>query len=285
MDKPDRKHEAVPSTVYDEKFYLTNCADYDLFKTTGGVRISERLEGPFRLANVQAGQNILDIGCGRGEILYHAAHVGANAYGIDYSEDAIRLSLETRARLQADLKGEYLVARMDAKKLSYPDGFFDTVFMLDVIEHLHDWELEQVLAEVDRVLKKGSGKLVAHTAPNRWMLDIGYPYYTRWINWALKGPVRRLIGEEDIDNKLPTVPDLRSDYERVMHINEQTYPQLRRMLQRFFPSVKVMPIFLLHKNNPAFQIYDLVAKGYPISKFWPLHLIFADAFYAVAEKR
>jgi len=280
----NRGAEAVPSHVYDKEFYLTNCADYDLFKSTGGLHMSERLGGPFRMAGVRPGQKILDVGCGRGEVLVQIARAGADAYGIDYSEDSVAMCLETRERLKEHLRGEYHVQRMDAKQLQFPDAFFDMVFMVDIIEHLHDWELEKILGEVVRVLKP-SGKLVAHTAPNRWFLDIGYPYYTRWINWMARGVVRRVVGDDDLENKVPTRRDLRSDYERVMHINEQTFPQLARMMKRFFPRVTMAPLFNTHADNVAFRLYDLVARGYPISRVWPLHLIFADAFYAVGQKQ
>lgn len=285
MHKLVRNEEPVPSTVYDEKYYLSACSDYDLFQATRGLILSKLLEGPFRLACVQPGQNILDIGCGRGELLVQAARIGANVYGIDYSEAAIRLCLENREQSKPHLRGEYHAKRMDAKELAFADGFFDTVFMIEIIEHLHNWEQEKILAEVVRVLKKGSGKLIVHTCPNRWFLDIGYPYYTRWINWIAQGVAKRFLREYDLDSELPTRRDVRSDYKRMMHVNEQTYPQLTRMLERFFPRVTVMPIFFLHTRNPAFRLYDLAARWYPISKSWPLHLIFADGYCAVAEKR
>ena len=86
----------------------------------------------------------------------------------------------------------------------------DRVLLLDVIEHLRDWQVAALLREVERILAPG-GLAVIHTLPNRWALNIGYP--------LLRG-------------LLPGLPaDPRSAYERAVHVNEQSPRQLRRSLE------------------------------------------------------
>jgi SAM-dependent methyltransferase len=282
MHKNHTDKQAVPSRVYDETYYLTDCADYDLYKSHGGLRVSERLAGVLTLADLKEGHVVLDIGCGRGELLVQAALRGARAIGIDYSEDAVRLCRENQRRAAPSLKVPYRVERMDAKNLAFADGSFDVVFMTDVVEHLHDWELDQVFAEVARVLRP-AGQLILHTAPNRWYLNIAHPYYIRWINTLARGLARRLVRDPDLDEKLPTRKELRSEYELVMHVNEQTYYSLRGRLRKFFAHVAVTPFFYVHDRRWMFRAYDVAAKLYPLGTLWPWYLLFADAFYAVAN--
>ena len=62
----------------------------------------------------------------------------------------------------------------DAKGLPFDSAHFDRVLMFDVVEHLYPWELDRALAEIRRVLTS-DGRLVIHTAPNRWYDKYAYP--------------------------------------------------------------------------------------------------------------
>ena len=57
--------------------------------------------------------------------------------------------------------------------------------MFDVVEHLYPWELNQALNEAHRLLTL-TGKLIIHTAPNRWYDQFAYPN---------RASVRRLMGQ------------------------------------------------------------------------------------------
>ena len=132
---------------------------------------------------------VLDLGCGRGEIVRHVSRLGADSYGIDYS----RVSVEMTRRVMSNEAGKHGVARSDAKALPFSDGAFDRVLMFDVVEHLHPWELDACLSEVYRVLKPG-GQIIVHTAPNRWYDAYAYPWVRR---------VRTLMGQGE---KYPANP-------------------------------------------------------------------------------
>ncbi len=92
----DKQHtrESVPSTLYTEEYFLTACEGYNEFIATEGEHLSRRLKAAFALAAVEPGMKVLDIGCGRGEILRHCANLGADAYGIDYAAVAVNMSQE-----------------------------------------------------------------------------------------------------------------------------------------------------------------------------------------------
>lgn len=96
---------------------------------------------------------VLEIGCGAGRHTRAIKHYRprCRVYGCDLSERAIE---EAR---QAGQDVEYRVG--DALDLPYPEEFFDTVAILDVLEHVDD--PLAALSEVWRVLKPG-GRLLAY---------------------------------------------------------------------------------------------------------------------------
>src|SRR5512140_553980 len=91
---PDKARDSVPASLYTESYFLTACEGYDEFISTEGEQLSRRLNAAFALAAVEPGMKVLDVGCGRGEILRHCARMGADAYGIDYAPVAVSFSQE-----------------------------------------------------------------------------------------------------------------------------------------------------------------------------------------------
>ena len=98
------------------------------------------------------GERLLEIGCGVGAVLagIARAHPEARLSGIDISPEQI-----TGARRYLDEQGiadiELVVG--DAVLLPWPDGHFDRVRLVWVVEHLHD--PATVLREALRVLRPG----------------------------------------------------------------------------------------------------------------------------------
>ena len=206
----------LPSHLYDEEYFLTACEGYEEFKQSEGEHLSRRLHEAFEFARVSPGMCVLDLGCGRGEIVRHMARLGALSYGLDYSEAAVRLS----RRILSDEPGIHGVVRADAKLLPYPSGAFDRVLMFDVVEHLHPWELDACLTEVMRVLKP-HGRIIIHTAPNRWYDVYAYPVVRR---------VRQMMGQ---GSRYPVNPRaLNVAINTEVHVNEQDILRMRRVLTR-----------------------------------------------------
>ena len=89
---------------------------------------------------------ILDIGCGKGFLLYDFLKVIPNAeiHGIDISHYAIANSKEEiRDRLQVG----------SATALPWPDHYFDLVISITTLHNLHAYDLEPALKEMERVGK------------------------------------------------------------------------------------------------------------------------------------
>ena len=123
----DKQKAPVSSTLYTEEYFRTACEGYDEFNTSEGEQLSRRLASAFSLAEVRPGMQILDVGCGRGEILHHAAQLGADAYGIDYAEVAVNMSKQVIEPLNGVTPGKTAVYLADAKNLPFATASFDRV--------------------------------------------------------------------------------------------------------------------------------------------------------------
>ena len=213
---------AVPSDVYDETYYLGSCAGYEEWAESEGAEYAGIYPGTLARARLAPGEVLVDLGTGRGELLAAAIDAGAKeAIGVDYSTDAMELTHRT---LEARGVGDRVrTIQGDIRDLPLEDGVADLVTLLDVVEHLAPGELDLTLREALRILRPG-GRVLVHTAPNRTVYELTY----RIQRLAVPGRARRW----------PRDP--RNDYERQMHVNEQTRPSLRRALRAAgFTSVEV----------------------------------------------
>jgi cyclopropane fatty-acyl-phospholipid synthase-like methyltransferase len=213
------EQRSLPPDLYTEEYFLNACEGYEEFSETHGERLSRRLSAAFAVAAVQPGMKVLDVGCGRGEILRHCARLGADAYGVDYAPVAVDMASKALAG-ERQAPGKTGVAQSDAKRLPFPNEFFDRALMFDVVEHLYPWELDQSLAEVARVLKPG-GAFIVHTAPNVWYDRYAYP---------LVRAVRTLLGQGARYPKNPRALNVSANVD--VHVNEQSQLSLGRTLQR-----------------------------------------------------
>ena len=238
---------------------------------------------------MQPGQRVLDIGCGRGELVIHSALRGARAAGIDYSDAAVAIARGALASHPPDVQKRAAFALMDARRLEFADASFDTAFMTDVVEHLAPPELAAALAEAQRVLRPG-GRLVVHTSPNRLLLDRVYPAYTRRVHQALAAACRLLHYRDAVFS-----PDLpvasrypRTDYERRLHINEQTGDSLRAALEGAGFRIERLfywePAAYPTRLSLRLRLLDFLRYLRPLSYFPPLNRYFCNHIWTVARR-
>ncbi len=268
---PQDQQPTLPSTLYDKDYFLTACEGHEEFLRTQGENLSRRLREAFAVASVEPGMRVLDVGCGRGEIVRHCARLGADAYGIDYAQVAVNLSQEVlQAAADGPLPGKVGVYQADAKRLPFPNNAFDRVLMFDVVEHLYPWELDAAMAEIKRVLNPG-GMFVVHTAPNRWYDAYAYP---------LVRLIRTMQGKGHLYPKDPRALNVAVNQD--VHVNEQDMVGLQRNLKRAgFCRIKVwLGTPPQNRREPLpFKIARHVAFRWP-----PFRWFFEREVFAVAVK-
>jgi SAM-dependent methyltransferase len=213
---------AVAPDLYDEDYYRNACGGYEAWAPSEGREVAPMYVFVFRSLGLEPGQRLVDIGTGRGELLAVAAEAGVEAIGIEYSEAALTLARKTLAVHGVEDRARAVLA--DARALPVEDASADAATLLDVVEHLTPAELDTALAQAKRILKPG-GLLYIHTFPNRAIYETTYKLQRRVLPWRLR-----------------TWPaDPRVEYERQMHVNEQTVSALERSLRAHFDHVHVWP--------------------------------------------
>lgn len=247
---------------YTQDYYLNDCDGAKEFAVWRGEVLPKRLSRPIQIGDIQDGDRVLDIGCGRGEVARKCAQIGAQVWGLDYAPAALKIS--STQPIDATLKLVFIQANADA--LPFPDNCFDTIFMLDIVEHLLPVKLDSVLQQVYHSLKP-NGRLIIHTMPNLRYYRLGYPMYRL---------VQRLRGQQ-----LPKDPAARWNYS-ALHVNEQTPHQLRKTLHKIGFHTKVwlenLQSFQSEKN-PFIRTVMLI-----LTKLYPFKWIFCNDILAVATK-
>lgn len=111
-----------------------------------------RLEALVRLLNLQAGEKLLDMGCGSGWLADRCRRAGARVWAADIAPSGV-----AGARARYPQVDHFQVA--DVYHLPFAAGCFDAVVLSEVAEHLE--HLAGALAEVTRLLRPGGRLLVS----------------------------------------------------------------------------------------------------------------------------
>ena len=127
-------------------------------------------------------RRVLDLGYGAGRHTVYLAREGFEVCGFDIAENGLAHTRAWLARenLSVELK------QGDIAQIPYPDEFFDAVIGIYVIYHKTYTEMQSVVAEIHRVLKRGGSALVSlqskrgwryrhgkEIEPNTFILDVG----------------------------------------------------------------------------------------------------------------
>jgi ubiquinone/menaquinone biosynthesis C-methylase UbiE len=156
MTKTEETKESLSKTG----LVLHGAVFYDLFiwlMTLGRERAFR--EEMLRLAHLESGESVLDVGCGTGTLAIAAKRrVGATGpvYGVDASSEMI-----ARAEKKARKAGIGVVFKTAfVQKLPFPNAQFDVVLTTVMLHHLPRTARQELAAEMRRVLKPG-GRVLA----------------------------------------------------------------------------------------------------------------------------
>jgi 2-polyprenyl-3-methyl-5-hydroxy-6-metoxy-1,4-benzoquinol methylase len=244
-----------------------------------GRNLRPRIQYCMKIANLHSNMRILDIGCGRGEVVLDCARQGIHAVGVDYSQDVLsiaRAALETHTPEQQ----KFMKFICDDVKNIISEGPFDRIFMLDLVEHLHDWELNKLFRHC-RDLLTSEGQIIIHTLPNKWLYEFTY---------------RRLIRLA-----MPWLPrDPRSEKEKAIHINEMSITHLNRILMSNGFNCRIWLHDMIidqakwhspkHLSNKRESLYrwmrnPFIATIFRFLNITPLRLLITNDIFAVAVSK
>ena len=136
----------------------TLASDYDAWYKTDSGRIHDVAQKQIVLSMLPAPaagerRSLLDVGCGTGHWSFFFAKQGFEVTGVDISQEMISTA-------QAWNTFHCRFAMADAMKLPFPDGDFDVVSAMAVLEFVSD--ARWACVEMIRCLKPG-GRLIAGT--------------------------------------------------------------------------------------------------------------------------
>ncbi len=133
-----------------DRIYKEKGTSYDYYDIVGTPHESMPKVAAF-LKKSKA-RRVLDLGCGAGRNLIYLAGRGFEAYGVDKAPEGIKIA--RRALSERGLRAGLKVADM-FERLPYPDGFFDAVVAVQVLQHGTEARIRKAIAELGRVLKPG----------------------------------------------------------------------------------------------------------------------------------
>jgi SAM-dependent methyltransferase len=120
----------------------------------GGYKYMEGYRSPVAEAminhyNLPSNDKILDVGCGKGFLLYEFTKLfpEADIYGIDISKYAVE---------NAKKEIRHKIIEGNANSLPFEDDSFDHVYALGCMHNLYNFELFDALKEMERVGNKTS---------------------------------------------------------------------------------------------------------------------------------
>jgi ubiquinone/menaquinone biosynthesis C-methylase UbiE len=257
----------LPSSgIYDEDYFLSSACDGLSEYLAGGVSVVKERE--LSLLGISAGQRVLDLGCGRGEVSAEIFRRGASVTSLDYSTDAVRLTKTLMGPRGRVVKG-------DGSKLPFRDAAFDRVLLGDVIEHL-PWPLaREAIVEVERVLVPG-GRALIHTSPNTWFISVVKPILVLLL---------RLLRRSEVLERF-------SEYDRLreaMHPNELNPRRFPRLMRESGVTARVWVDRDVLRSGASEWTERLSARRAirglgTVAGAWPLRLLLGNDMYALIEK-
>lgn len=151
----------------------------------------------------QAKKSFLDLGCGLGR---HSILFGKNGFDVscfDLSENALE-----RTRKWAEEEGmRFEYTRGDMLELPYRNESFDCILSMNVISHTDTKGLEQVISEINRVLKPGGEGYITLASKETWSF--------KQTDWPMVDENTRYRMEEGPEYMIPHVY---VDYEMIKRL-------------------------------------------------------------------
>jgi SAM-dependent methyltransferase len=135
-------------------------------------------------AHVPAGQRVLELGCGTGDVL--AAVQPAHGLGVDLSPAIVAAARARHSQLAFEVG--------DAHDLSSIEGPFDVVILSDLLNDL--WDVQAVFGQVARLSHPGT-RLIVNNYSRLWELPLAA---AKWLGLARPRLHQNWLTVEDVSN-------------------------------------------------------------------------------------
>lgn len=196
--------------LYTEEYFTGSATGHDEFTSFKGRYddLIDKFRMILEMSGLKKDESLMDIGCGRGELVIFHSLNGGKATGVDFSQDAIKLAMAKATELNADCR--FLNCSFDDIDETEK---YDVIISLDFIEHISVNEGVTFYKKCFNLLNE-NGRLVIFTYPN--IIRRRYGYRLIRLFSILKG------------SPLPLKEtDTLSDHYKQYHLNEQSYFTLR----------------------------------------------------------
>ncbi len=233
----DRK--IVDPNLYDAAYYYHDNEGCHEYARGLDAAIHPKYKHVLEIACPREGDEILDVGCGRGELLYYCAKRGAHVLGLDYSRAAIDIARQTIQMLPVEMRSFAKAEIGDAADHNFSHRY-DLIFMLDVFEHMNDDQLERTCDKFKKILKE-NGKIIITTPnlyyekylqPLKMALDLPFRFL-KWTFRVMRGKYRPKSVGEFLKNALKVRVVGRGEAGKALHVNVSTPRKIRAMLKDF----------------------------------------------------
>jgi len=208
-------HYDVSNTFYANFLGSTmvySCALFDNESTSLDDAQMAKVDLICRKLNLQPGMRLLDIGCGWGTLILHAAkEYGVSAVGVTLSTEQQRLAQERIAK--AGLSQLIEVRLQDYRDVHGEK--FDAISSVGMSEHVGDKQLDEYFAHLRKLLSD-DGRLLNHciTRPHGGLKARAGAFIDRYIfpDGELSGPDRVIEAMTNAGFELRHSEDLREHY-------------------------------------------------------------------------
>lgn len=265
----------VDQSKYNEEYFQGRYKlNYTDFETPNKFeQIYQKAGSMIKLNNEDV---VIDLGCGSGMFpLFLYLKYGCKITGIDYAEDAIKIcdkNLENFSKKEKfkNIKNKISFILSDNENLPNFEKI-KAVFLIDVIEHLFNEEIELVIEKIKSWSGEGEIYLIIHT-DNKNYLRFIQPI----IDFIAVSLGRKKIKEIIEKNKW--------DFER--HVNLTTPKKLKKKLSKSnFKILKTeypqMDIELVKGQLGSIGKYPIIL--YPIYFFGKILFFLRPSFYLLAK--
>ena len=107
--------------------------------------------------------NTLDVGCGKGNLIFQLDGMSKLILGIDVSETALSQARSKYQTSRAKFKSEYFFSKDNITSTSLPNNYFDLVLLCDGIKEWFDDDKKRITAlkETSRIMKFGGVAIIS----------------------------------------------------------------------------------------------------------------------------